>query len=243
MVFVADYRKILVGIVVGLLVGAGAGYFYGQSLIAGYIEEVDKLETESLELRIQLEKLRGEFTGLQDQLDLVMANLTITRSSLKDLQRELSETTADYEALQLLYSTLEQEYTSLELSYEAVKEDYDKLRESIPPRVGILYSEMKKAPEGYVKNDLVGVCGQDYLLPAPFSSDVWEVNITIISELSWQSVHITIYKVIEDYPPDFLGQPFAPYARGEGEASMRARDVLKLHHEYLRKSEDRTTLE
>jgi hypothetical protein len=92
----------------------------------------------------------------------------------------------------------------------------------------MLYSEMKKTSEGYIKHDLIGACGQDYLLPAPINSDVWEVNITIVSELSWQPVHIKIYKVIEDYPPDWLGQPFAPYARGEGEVSIS----LKLNTSY-----------
>ena len=230
----AEYKNILIGIVIGLLVGAGAGYFYGQSPIAGYKEDIKSLETENLVLKDHREQLQGELTSIQAQVDILTANLTETLSSLKDLQTEFSKITTEYEALQLsyseleeeyeelqsLYSVLEQEYNSLELSYEAVKGDYDKLRACIPPRVGIPYSELKKSAEGYSRNDLIGVCGQDYLIPTPINADIWEVNITIISELSWQPVHITIYTIYEDYPPDWLGQPFAPYARGDGEVSI-----------------------
>lgn len=238
------------GIVIGLLVGTGAGYFYGQSPIAGYKEEIQNLETENISLGNQREQLQGELTSIQDQVDSLTANLTENLSSLKDLQTEFSKITTEYESLQLshselegeygeiqrLYSVLEQEYDSLKLSYETINEDYDKLRECIPPGVGILYSELKKSPEGYSRNELIGICGQDYLIPAPINADTWEVNITVISELSWQPVHIWIYTVYEDYPPDWLGQPFAPYARGDGEVSISL--TLNISYAYVLRVRD-----
>lgn len=230
----AEYKNILIGIVIGLLVGAGAGYFYGQSPIAGYEEDIKNLEAENLVLKDHREQLQEEITSIQDQVDILTANLTENLFSLKDLQTEFSKITTEYESLQLsyselegeyeelqlLYSVLEQDYNSLELSYEAVKGDYEKLRACIPPGVGILYSELKQSPEGYSRNELIGRCGQNYLIPAPINADIWEVNITLISELSWQNIQLKIYTVYEDYPLDWLGQPFAPYARGDGEVSI-----------------------
>lgn len=243
MVLKNEYAVVV--IITALLFGAGCGYFYGQSPIAELREEVILQYDIIFNLTGAASALLEEYTTLQDQLTEAKKDLSTTQSILDDSQAnftaleselenfrvlhnqmvgnntiKISELEEEYEELQLLYSVLEQEYNSLELSYEDVKGDYEKLRACIPPRVGIPYSELKKDAEGYSRNELIGVCGQDYLIPAPVNADIWEVNIMVISELSWQPVHITIYTVYEDYPPDWLGQPFAPYARGDGEVSI-----------------------
>jgi len=111
------YKTVLIGIVIGLLVGTGAGYVLGQSPIAGYKDEVDRLERENLELQSQQEQLQEEYTVLKDQLEVVTANLTTLTSSLEELRMELSETTAEYEALKLSYIELEERYEDINKSY------------------------------------------------------------------------------------------------------------------------------
>lgn len=117
MVSKAEYKTILIGIVFGLLVGAGAGYIYGQSPIPEYKEEVDGLESENLELQSQQEQLKEDYKDLQDQLDNITATLYSTQCSLKDLQKELGESLANYDALQLSYEELEGDFKELNLTH------------------------------------------------------------------------------------------------------------------------------
>jgi hypothetical protein len=66
-------KYILTGIVIGLLIGAGAGYVFGQFPIAGYGEEVDRLERENLELQSIQAQLREELDVIREQLNNVTA--------------------------------------------------------------------------------------------------------------------------------------------------------------------------
>lgn len=86
-------------------------------------------------------------------------------------------------------------------------------------------SEGKENPTGSVKTHISGICGEDYRLVTPDNADIWEINITIISELSTQSVHIWIYEVVGDYPYNYEEQTDAPYGRGTGKANL----VVKLN--------------
>ena len=89
----------MAGLIIALLIGSGAGYIYGQSPIAGYKEEVDRLEAENLGIREKKAQLLEENAALQDQLEVVTTNLSSTRSSLKDLQKENNQLSDQYEAL------------------------------------------------------------------------------------------------------------------------------------------------
>ena len=46
MVLKTEYT--VAGIIIALLIGSGAGYIYGQSPIAGYKVEIDRLEIDNL---------------------------------------------------------------------------------------------------------------------------------------------------------------------------------------------------
>jgi len=81
-------------------------------------------------------------------------------------------------------------------------------------------SEGKNDPEGNIKTYVSGKCGQDYRLVTPVNADIWEINVTIISELSTQPVHIRIYEVIGEYPYNYEEQTNVPYAKGTGRASL-----------------------
>jgi hypothetical protein len=83
---------IVAGIIIALLIGSGAGYIYGQSPIAGYKEEVDRLEAENI--------------NIQDQLTEVREDFSLTRSSLEDLQ-------FSYSSLQLSYGAIKEDYDKL----------------------------------------------------------------------------------------------------------------------------------
>lgn len=81
-------------------------------------------------------------------------------------------------------------------------------------------SEGKTESEGSISTLVAGICGQDYSLVTPESADIWEINITITSELSTQPVHIRIYEVIGEYPYNYEEQTDVPYARGTGTANL-----------------------
>lgn len=225
-------------LLISLVIGGGLGYAGASITLSPRIDEYTTLLAEK---EAEYDALVAE--NIDNLNDFLILNssfnaLTVEKSSLELLHDSLSD---EHEVLEIGYDVLSDEnldlqqenndlfdeiesvnleYEALQLSYDFLEENYDKLRECIPSGVDIPYSELKKSPEGNSRNELIGVCGQDYLIPAPVNADEWEVNITITSELSWQPVHIIIYTIYEDYPPDWLGQPFAPYARGDGEASI-----------------------
>lgn len=131
MVSEAEYKTILIGIVIGLLVGAGVGYLFSQSPIAGYKASAELLESKNLELQSRWEQLSEEYTDLQGRLDTVMSNLTEDRSSMEVLQIELSEIIAEYEALQHSYSELEEKYKEKAESVNLLQLDIYDLEETI----------------------------------------------------------------------------------------------------------------
>lgn len=96
-------------------------------------------------------------------------------------------------------------------------------------------SEGKDESEGNIKTHVTGICGQDYRLVSPENSDIWEVNITIISELSTQPVHIRIYEVIGEYPYNYEEQTDVPYSRGTGQAILLTTlNVSKTYEVWIR---------
>jgi hypothetical protein len=90
----------LVGIIIALIVGSGAGYIYGQSPIAGYKEEVDRLKTENLDIREKKAQLLEENIALQDQLKGI-------KESLNDLESSLEKLDNDYKGLLSTLSILD----------------------------------------------------------------------------------------------------------------------------------------
>jgi len=79
------------GIIIAIIVGVVGGYFYGQSLIAGYKKEINSLENKNLELSDQKEQLQVELTSLQCQLDNTIASLNTTQYFLEDHQARIEE--------------------------------------------------------------------------------------------------------------------------------------------------------
>jgi len=90
----------IVGIIIALLVSTGAGYFIGQSPIAEYKEDIDRLESEitSLqnlyyELESAYEILNYSYSALQETYELYNVNLykeipfNITRQGIGYIER------------------------------------------------------------------------------------------------------------------------------------------------------------
>jgi hypothetical protein len=79
MVLKTEYT--VAGIIIALLIGSGAGYIYGQSPIAGYQENIDRLKTENLELQIlqaQIEERDERINDLKllnEEKDLQISSL------------------------------------------------------------------------------------------------------------------------------------------------------------------------
>lgn len=186
-------------LLLSLLMGLGSGYFIGQYPIPELKQEINNLNQEVIELESQVEEKNEEINELENNYD----NLSLRYSNL---QNELN--------------TLNSEYSSLQKSYTKMKHDYEELLSLIPFNVSQTYLQLKNSTEGKIEAELKGVCGEDYILPSPKNADNWDINITIASELSTQPVHITIYTIYDEYPPDYSAQPFAPNVRGVGQATL-----------------------
>jgi len=98
MVLKTEYT--VAGIIIALLIGSGAGYIYGQSPIAGYQENIDRLEAENLDIREKKSQLLEENIALQDQLEGV-------KESFNDLESSLEKLDNDYKGLLSTLSILD----------------------------------------------------------------------------------------------------------------------------------------
>ena len=132
-----EYKTVLIGLVIGLLVGAGAGYVFGQSSLARYKDEIDMLEAENLDLKGQREQLLEEYTTLQDQLEDIKESLTQSTRAYTDLLQEQEQLTLSCDELQEEYTSLskqlkllEDENEYLNLSYEGLIETMELFRVS-----------------------------------------------------------------------------------------------------------------
>lgn len=132
----------MAGIIIALLIGSGAGYIYGQSPIAGYQENIDRLEAENLGIREKKAQLLEEYTNLQDQLTEVKKDLSSTRSSLEDLQAQIEERDERINDLKLLneekdlqISSLLSQIEGLELRLEGIFSGIELVSFSIPSGV------------------------------------------------------------------------------------------------------------
>jgi len=115
-----EYKPVLIVLIISLLVGAGAGYVFGQSQIAGYKEEIDGQERENLELQGQQSKLQEDFDAIQYQLESAMTNLS---SNYEELVGAYNALILNYNALvelSLNYSTLIETYNEQTLNYNAL---------------------------------------------------------------------------------------------------------------------------
>jgi len=86
----------------------------------------------------------------------------------------------------------------------------------------VINSEGKNNPEGHIKTYVSGTCGKEYRLVTPTNAQVWKINITLVSEWSNQSIFVTVYEVIGEYPYNWDKQLDTPRASGLGSVSLIA---------------------
>jgi len=74
-----EYKTVLIGLIIGLLVGTGAGYMVGNSPIPGYKEEIDRLEKEYHLLNSTYAQLAETFkiSGLEDYYKEIPFNISL----------------------------------------------------------------------------------------------------------------------------------------------------------------------
>jgi len=108
---------VLIGIVIGLLIGSGVVYIYGQSQIAGYKQAIERLEMENLGIMEEKAQLLEECAALQDQLDDIRENLSSTKQSLQNLQEEYDNLQIDFDHILEELEKAEEEYEELNNSY------------------------------------------------------------------------------------------------------------------------------
>ena len=106
----------MVGIIIALLVGTVSGYIYGQSPIAGYKEEIDRLETINLGISEKKAQLLEEYVALQDKLEDVQESLNQSARAYNDLLQ-------DQVQLTISYNELQEEYTSLSNKLKLLEEE------------------------------------------------------------------------------------------------------------------------
>jgi len=186
-------------VIIVLIAGSGIGYYIGQTSNSGLKEEIEKLTQDITQVNTQIDQLTEDYEEIQD--------------TLQDVQTQLS-------TKQTEYSTLNTQYTNLQNTYTELQDDYEALQNLIPYNPIDPYVEVKSTTEGTYETSLIGKCGENYIIPAPTNAENWEINITITSELTTQSVHITLYKLIGEYPPDYSAQPLAQSISGTGTASL-----------------------
>jgi len=107
----------MVGIIIALLVGTGSGYIYGQSPIAEYKEDIDRIEAENLGIRESYDTLHSDHVKLTSEY----SNLTAEKDTLAKI---LSLLERKYESLQNSHSSLESSFNELESSLEKLENDY-----------------------------------------------------------------------------------------------------------------------
>lgn len=168
-----EYKTVLIGIVIGLLVGAGAGYMFGQSPIAGYKQEIDRLEMENLGIREKKSQLLEEYTALQVQLDDVREDLSSTKQSLQNLQN-------DYDSLQMEFDYILEKLAKAEEDYEELNNSY----------VGLLDTLGFLNAKNYSRtNNFNLTAGQ----AKSFTYDIghgiiWEIDISFDGRKGWVSI-------------------------------------------------------
>lgn len=79
-------EHVLAGIVISLLFGSGAGYVFGQSPIAGYKEEIERLETENAHTKDETQELQEEITNLGVEIEIVNELLIQSQDDKAKLQ-------------------------------------------------------------------------------------------------------------------------------------------------------------
>lgn len=154
MVLQIENRMIIVGIVIGLLVGAGSGYIYCQSSIAEYKEEVDRLETDNLDLQGQQEQLQEEIESFGEELQKIQEleyELNQTLKQIIRLQQQIEYFEQDQLLAQQRIQELEQELTeklTKELQTDTDKTQYVSLE--------ILVAIFLNVTQDGIRYDLVG---------------------------------------------------------------------------------------
>jgi len=175
-----------------LITGSGIGYYIGQQPVSQLQDQINDLNQNITELNTSVDQLSQNYVDIEEDLQIV-------ENHLADKENELNNLNAEYNNLQ---------------------NSYNALITLIPYQPIDAYTEAKSTTEGTSIVDLVGKCGEDYIIPAPVNAENWEINITIVSELSTQAVHITLYQLVGEYPPDYSAQPLAPHVSGTGTASI-----------------------
>jgi len=226
---------VIAGIIIALLVGVGAGYFYGQYPIAGYKEEIQNLETENTSLEDQKEQLQADLASIQSQIESLTANLTVTRSSMEGLKIELLETRTEIETVQLSYSELEVEYILLQNVYQDIEDEYYKLQ-SDNDELQESYDVLQAAFEGLNQSysDLLN-CLDSTIIDSYVQSI--EYNISAGTDRTWEFL-IPKYGIIWEARISFSGEYVSmshAWRRGEERffVGSSGRSLIYKDSEYL----------
>lgn len=108
MVLKNEYAVVI--IITALLVGAGCGYFYGQSPIAELREEIVLQYDIIFNLTGAASALMEEYTSLQEQLTETKEYLSSTQISLKDLEDQLTKVKEELSSTQISLKDLQNNY-------------------------------------------------------------------------------------------------------------------------------------
>jgi len=117
----------MVGIIIALLVGTGSGYIYGQSPIAGYKEEIERLETENLGIRDSYDTLHSDHVKLTSEYSNLTAEKGTLAKILSLLERKYESLQNSHSSLQSSFDDLKTEYGEYQVSYKVMWDKFDAL--------------------------------------------------------------------------------------------------------------------
>jgi hypothetical protein len=121
--------KIIASILIGVIIAAGAGYYYYTEYI---VPEIEGLQDAVDQLNSDYEDLTGEFNALTEDHEELNQQLQDLQEEHTDLIGDQEELMSDYEALTEQYEQLLSEYETLLSDYEAAFGGLDISPESIP---------------------------------------------------------------------------------------------------------------
>jgi hypothetical protein len=125
---ITKQNQAVIGIIVALIAGSMAGYFYGISPIAGYQEEIQNLNTENFLFKNQIEQLHVDLASFQAEVESLTLNLTASRVTVESLNGELEDQHVELENLQISFSELEIEYILLQSNYGEIEGQFAELQ-------------------------------------------------------------------------------------------------------------------
>ena len=179
-----NIKTISIAIVISLIVGAGAGYIFGNSPVLNLKEEKDELLAEFDSLSLTFKDLEAELNSTQLLLDAEHRSTELYVIKYMNLLQEVIELEAEYDSLLLAFQELTDDLDSAEVRAQE--------NQVFKQQVIDLESEIASLQNSYEKLQLLySVLEQEYnSLQLARGQETWLTNDTLVIETILGAVDI-----------------------------------------------------